>query len=184
MGCSPRRRSAPRSASPTWTRSGGSRRATGGEAAAACYSVDDFLSSPRLPLGPDERSRLLGLLGLYGIGVALATVNSGVRGATSLLKALRVASGIDDLLAQLDRQFVALADPLRARTAMRALDAVGWRGGDAASVAVLTAPRSDLDAVRGHYRLRQLDLMLSLADLKAGKVDRPTGKRPNRSPRW
>jgi hypothetical protein len=140
---------------------------------AACYTAEDFLSSPRVPLEPDVRARLLGLLGLYGIAIALATIDNGVQGATSLLKALRAVSGIDDLLAQLDRQFVALADPLRARTAMRTLDAVTWLGGDPASAATLTALRSELDAVRGHHRLRQLDLMLSLADLDAGKWTAP-----------
>jgi hypothetical protein len=143
------------------------------EVMAACYTADDFLSSPWVPLDRDERSRLLGLLGLYGISVALTTVDEGVQGATGLLAALGAASGIGDLLGQLDRQFVALADPLRARSAIRALDAVAWLGGDAASVAALTALRSDLDALRGHPGLRRLDLTLSLADLRAGKWAAP-----------
>lgn len=139
---------------------------------AACYTAEDFLSSPWVPLDSGERSRLLGLLGLYGIQVALATVNGGVQGAAGLLRALRAASGIDDLLTQLDRQFVALADPLRARAAMRELDAATWIG-DPASVAALTALRAELDALRGHHRLRQLDLALSFADLEAGKWTAP-----------
>lgn len=143
------------------------------EVEAACYSAEHFLSSSRLPLEYDQRVRLFGLLGLYGITVALATIDDGMRGATSLLKALRAASGVDDLLAQLDRQFVALADPLRARSAIATLDAVSWLGGDPASVAALTALRTELDALRGHRLLRQLDLMLSLADLNAGKWSAP-----------
>lgn len=143
------------------------------EVQAACYTAEDFLSSPRVPLDSDERVRLLGLLGLYGLQVALATVSDGVQGATGLLRALRAVSGIDDLLAQLDRQFLALADPLRARAAIQALDAVTWTGGNPASIAALTALRSELDALRGHHRLRQLDLALSLADLEAGKWAAP-----------
>jgi hypothetical protein len=126
-----------------------------------------------VPLGPDERSRLLGLLGLYGVDVALAAMDAGARGAAGLLRALRAASGIDELLTQLDRQFIALADSLRARNALRALDAATWLGDDAPSIAVLTTLRSELDAVRGHRKLRQLDLTLSLADLNAGKWNAP-----------
>ena len=140
---------------------------------ATLYTAEDFLSAPPVPLGPDERSRLLGLLGLYGIEVALAAIDAGVRGASGLLRSLRAASGIDELLTQLDRQFIALADSLRARNAIRALDAATWLGDDDRSIAALTALRSELDAVRGHPRLRQLDLMLSLADLDAGKWNAP-----------
>jgi Dynamin family len=140
---------------------------------AARYTADDFLSAPRVPLEPAERERLLGLLGLYGIGVAVEAVDGGARGATSLLTALRAASGIDDLLAQLERQFVALADPLRARAAIQALDAVTWPAGGTAPDPALTALRTELDAVRGNQRLRHLDLMLSLADLDAGKWAAP-----------
>jgi Dynamin family len=140
-----------------------------GDVEAACYSADDFLSHPALPLARENRERLLSLLGLYGIGVALAEVAGGVQGAAGLLKALRASSGIDDLLERLNRQFLTLADPLRARTAMHALDAVSWQGSASAEIATLTGLRGELDALRGHPRLRQLDLASTLADRNAGK---------------
>jgi hypothetical protein len=144
-------------------------RADPADLAAACYSADDFLRHPGLPLPRDDRERLLSLLGLYGIGVALAEVAGGTQGAAGLLKALRAHSGIDDLLDRLNRQFLTLADPLRARTAIQALDAVSWQGSTPAEVATLTALRGELDALGGHPRLRQLELASTLADLNAGK---------------
>jgi hypothetical protein len=136
---------------------------------AACYSSEDFLSHPGLPLATDGRERLLSLLGLYGIQVAAAEVARGTQGAATLLKALRAQSGIDDLLKQLSRQFLTLADPLRARTAIQTLDAGSWKGTSAAETDTLTRLRGELDALRGHARLRQLALASSLADLNAGK---------------
>src|SRR5262249_15606923 len=127
-----------------------------------------------LLLSAGERKRLLGMLGLYGIGVALDAIDNGAHGATRLLAELRRASRIDDLLGQLDQRFVPLADGLRARVATWALDAVSWTGGgDPATAEALTALRGDLDALKGHLKLRQLDLRLSLAELNAGKWAAP-----------
>lgn len=114
------------------------------------------------------------MLGLYGIGVALDAIEGGAHGATKLLAELRRASRIDDLLDQLNQRFVPLADGLRARVAIQALDAVTWTGGGGpATAAALTALRGDLDALKGHLKLRQLDLKLSLAELHAGKWTAP-----------
>jgi len=136
---------------------------------AACYSARTFLEDEGLPLAEADRERLFSLLGLWGIQVAVAEVAGGIQGAAGLLKALRAHSGIDDLLERLNRQFLTLADPLRARTAMQALDAVSWKGSSSAEVGTLTRMRGELDALRGHGRLRQLELASTLADLNAGK---------------
>jgi hypothetical protein len=143
------------------------------EVADALRYHDKFLTSDALPLSAGERKRLLGMLGLYGIGAALDAIEGGAQGATKLLAELRRASRIDDLLGQLDQRFVPLADGLRARVAIQALDAVSWTGGDPATTAALTALRADLDALKGHLKLRQLDLKLSLAELNAGKWTAP-----------
>jgi 50S ribosome-binding GTPase len=141
----------------------------------ALYGADDFLTLPELPLTTAERERLLSLLGIYGIKVALDELDRGCQGAAALLAALRAHSGIDPLLGQLSRQFIGLADPLRARQAIQALDAVTWLGGSPAEVAVLTRLREELDTVRQHPRLRQFALQDSLTDLQAGRWEAPGG---------
>jgi GTPase SAR1 family protein len=140
---------------------------------AALYTIDDFRSHPALPLAAEERERLLALLGIYGIRAALAELDGGIKGAAALLKALRAQSGIDVLLDQLKRQFFDLADPLRARWAIQALDAVTWQGSNPAEITALTRLREDLDLAREHPRLRQFGLMTSLADLEAGHWQAP-----------
>jgi len=141
----------------------------------ALYSAEDFKQEPRLPLTGAERTRLLDLLGNHGVSVALDVLDGGVRSATALLAALRAHSGIDALTSQLSRQFAGLADPLRARSAVQALDAVSWLGASPQETAVLARLREDLDAVRDHPRLRQFGLMTVLADLEAGRWQGPTG---------
>jgi len=136
---------------------------------AALYATEDFRSHPALPLTAEDRDRLLWLLGIYGIRAALAELDRGIQGAAALLQALRARSGIDVLLDQLKRQFVHLADPLRARYAIQALDAVTWRGTSPAEAAALIKLRDDLDGIRDHPKLRQFGLMNSLADLEAGR---------------
>lgn len=141
----------------------------------ACYSGESFLAAAHLPIDADARARILSLLGIYGIGVAVEAIgDGGVRGAPGLLEVLRERSGIDALLARLDRQFVALADPLRARIALQALDAASWIPVKAPAAArALVRLRADLDAIRSDHRLRQLGLAMSLADLNAGQWSVP-----------
>jgi hypothetical protein len=141
----------------------------------ALRTADDFRAHPALPLPAGDRDRLLGMLGIYGIRVALGALDSGIGGAAGLLRALRQASGIDALLTQLQRQFVELADPLRARWAIEVLDGISWTAQSPAEQSVLARLRDDLGLVRGHLRIRQLDLMGSLTDLEAGLWEGPEG---------
>jgi GTPase SAR1 family protein len=135
---------------------------------AALYTIDDFRSHPALLLAAGERERLISLLGIYGIRVALAELDGGIKGAAALLKALRAHSGVDALLDQLRHQFVGLADALRAQWALDELDAVTWQGTTQADNDTLARLRNELDLVRAHPKLRQFGLMTSLADLEAG----------------
>jgi hypothetical protein len=144
----------------------------------ALYSAEDFLTIPALPLTQEERVRLHSLLGIYGIKVALDELDQGCQGAAALLAALRAHSGIDALLGQLSRRFTRLADPLRARRAIKALDAVTWLGTSAAEAGALTSLREELDALREHPRLRQFALTDILTDLLAGRWRAPDGAEP------
>jgi hypothetical protein len=137
--------------------------------AKALYAPDDFRTDLTLPVSTEDRDRLLSLLGIYGISAAIKVINQGTHSAAGLLRALRVTSGVNTLLDQLRRQFLNLADPLRARYALRALDDASWFGATPGETAVLTALRGDLDRVRSDPRFRQLSLVEAVADLNAGK---------------
>ena len=135
----------------------------------ALYSADDFLENAKLPIVTEDRQRLISLFGIYGISVAIEQVRAGVRGAARLLTALREQSGIKDLLDLLQQKFVAMSDPLRARTAIQALDAVSWRASTPGEATVLARMRDELDVIRSHPKLRQLDLATALTEMSAGK---------------
>jgi len=140
---------------------------------AALYTSEDFRTHPMIKISAEDRDRLLSMLGRYGIRAALAELDRGIQAAATLMPALRARSGIDVLLDQLKRQFLGLADPLRARWALQALDAVTWLGTSPAEVAALTRLRDELDMVRVHPKLRQFGLMDSLTDLEAGHWQAP-----------
>jgi hypothetical protein len=141
----------------------------------ALESWDNFMTDSMVPLEAPQRERLLRMLGPWGIQLSIDAIRGGVAGATKLLAVLRGKSGIDTLLTELERKFVALADGFRARVVIGTLDAVSWTPDlDAASSAAMVRMRGELDAVRGHRKLRQLDLALSMADLNAGKWRLPS----------
>jgi hypothetical protein len=147
--------------------------ADAGTLARALYTDHDFRQEAGLPIGAQERERLLSLLGMYGIGTALEELGRGADGAAQLLRALRARSGIDELLSRLHRQFVEVADQLRARQALHALDTAAWLGGTQEEKAALAALRTGLSAVRNDPRLRQLRLAEVLNDLNAGSWQAP-----------
>jgi hypothetical protein len=141
----------------------------------ALSSGQDFLDEPAVPLSQEQRARLLSLLGSHGIKTAMDALDAGTAGASALLAVLRAHSGIDVLLGQLRRQFIDRADPLRARRAIQALDALTWLGVNPAETAALTKLREELDEVREHPRLRQFALMDSLTELNSGRWQAPDG---------
>ncbi|NJP45659.1 GTPase [Actinacidiphila epipremni] len=138
----------------------------------ALYSPDDFLRWADGPLTAEQRQRIFGLLGRYGIAAAVAAVSGGVRGTSALLRELRRASGIDPLLDHVQRRFVDAADRLRAATALGALEAVADPGPalPPPARAALDAMRAGIAAVRRHPLMRQQDLAAALADLAGGRL--------------
>jgi len=137
--------------------------------AAALYTEEDFIGHPGLPVAAADRERLLSLLGIYGIRVSVEEIGHGAAGATDLLRGLRTRSGVDALLDRLHAQFLGSADQLRARQALRALEAATWLSGPPAEKAVLAELRTDLRSVSNDLRLRELDLATVLTDLNAGR---------------
>jgi 50S ribosome-binding GTPase len=132
-----------------------------------------FREQPDLPLTETQRERLLGLLGVYGIRLALDELRGGVRGADALLKALGMSSGFRELRAELGRR-LRVADSFRTRAAVGALDAV-TRSATPAESAVLAGLDADLVAARAHPALRKLALDEPLQALMSSRWDAPPG---------
>ncbi|MFI7355844.1 hypothetical protein ACIBTP_18055 [Streptomyces avidinii] len=142
----------------------------------ALYPPQEFLHWPDGPLDAPERTRVLDLLGRYGIGAAVDAVPAlAGPGARPLLAALREASGIDALLDEIRQRFVAAADRLRAAAALGLLDeaartALADDALDPAARRALDGLRAGVAALRCHPLLRQTELAPALADFAAGRL--------------
>ncbi len=137
------------------------------------YTADTFLAASGLPVGEAARVRLLGMLGLYGIGESLALIDRGVQGAGRLMAEYRTLSGIDPLLRFIHTRFVENADTIRARAALAELDGVAWSGAGLAERQALARLRSELAPVRADPALRRGDLAAILGELDAGRLRLP-----------
>ena len=91
-----------------------------------------------VPVPPDVRERLLGMLGVFGIRLCLALIRDGVRTEEALRAALYDHSGLTQLRALLLSQFAERRDVLKADGALRAIESV-----------------ARLDPVPGAHRLLQ-----------------------------
>ena len=82
-------------------------------------SADRFLRAG-VPegLGAEARASLLSRFGLFGIRLGVVLIRAGFTDPTPLAHELARRSGLDPLLAMVDRQFHARADALKARTAL------------------------------------------------------------------
>ncbi|WP_322767747.1 dynamin family protein [Frankia sp. Cr1] len=130
-------------------------------------SVDRFrAANPRIETALDDRSMLLGRLGLAGVQIAVALIRPGlVTDATGLVTELAHRSGLPELRALLERQFTDRADVLKAQTALRRLDAV-LDAHPIPSADTLRTRRERLEA--GAHALAELKLF---GDLRLGEVD-------------
>ncbi|GAA1269688.1 hypothetical protein GCM10009665_67660 [Kitasatospora nipponensis] len=147
------------------------------ESARALYSATRFRQWPDGPLTESERRRLLGLLGPYGIDVALGAVRAAHRagrqaGAAALLAVLREASGIGAVTHYLRHRFVGAADGLRAVAALGALEAAFAADAQAPADAARLA-RERIGALRRHPALRRHELAQALADVATRRLDLP-----------
>lgn len=107
----------------------------------------------------EDRERLLRLLDLFGIAHCLDLIDAGQRGASTLAKALRKSSGVEELRMLLAETFEARADLLKAHAALSALDRLAWLSADTKTKAVLQSLRNDVERIRGLpqlHRLREL----------------------------
>ncbi|HLL64119.1 MAG TPA: dynamin family protein [Micromonosporaceae bacterium] len=139
----------------------------------ALLSADRFVApATPLPVPPEVRRDLLGLLGLFGVRLGVTLLRHGLATDAGVLAAqLRDRSGLDELRAILLDQFTRRRDVLKAYGALRALETV------LANRPVPAAERLGmrLEALLvGAHELTELRL---LNDLRTGAVELPTEER-------
>ncbi len=130
-------------------------------------SVDRFRAAhPRIAAAVGDRSALLAGLGLAGLRIAVALIETGqVTDASGLVAELQQRSGLPELRALLERQFTDRADVLKAQTALRRLDAVL----DAYPIRSAEALRTRRERIEaGAHALAELRL---LGELRLGEAD-------------
>ncbi|HVQ94970.1 MAG TPA: dynamin family protein [Mycobacteriales bacterium] len=130
-------------------------------------SADRFVADvPGAALPAERRRQLLGLLGMFGVRLAVALVQQGAAPhASALARELRARGGLDELRTVLLDQFTDRTDVLKAQHALRTLEAVLT----AAPVPATDWLRSRVEAVVvGAHELTELRL---LNDLRTGAVE-------------
>lgn len=135
--------------------------------------LEDALLSPRDLLDAevpgasrDQLRRLLGMLDIHGIGVGVALVGEGARGAGSLLKGFRARSGLDPLAAAVEHGFARRASALKARGGLSDLRRLAVRAGgeDAEAIAAMARPLERIELDPALHDLRILDALRSVEE--------------------
>ncbi|SFP69442.1 hypothetical protein SAMN05421810_103124 [Amycolatopsis arida] len=134
-------------------------------------SADRF-AGPAVPGGlPAEvRAGLIGRFGLFGVRLAVTLVRQGTGGAEALAAELVRRSGLAELVAGIDRWFVAPRPVLKARSALIALEIVLRNEPSPAAVSLA----AELErVVAGAHEFRELRELARLRAGRAGLPDEP-----------
>lgn len=130
----------------------------------ALYSPERFLDWADAPVDRSGRTRVLGLLGMYGVREAVAAIQAGHRSTQALLAQLRQRSGVDALFGAITDNITRQADRLRAAIALSTLETIA--AGNEPGLAALSA---ELRRFRDKPAMRQAALADALIELNAGR---------------
>jgi hypothetical protein len=114
-----------------------------------------------------ERSRLLDLLGLYGLAVSFRLVDQGADRVADLLPALRDASGIDALVDVLGDVVSVRVPVCAAWSALDSVEALSYR---VSEPSVADELRAVVERLRLRSEFRAIDEMRVLRELDAGQI--------------
>ncbi len=137
---------------------------------AMLLSADLFTTLP-CPVPAGTRTRLLERLDLYGVGRALAALDTDPQlraGALRLL--LREASGLDRLQSRLSAVFRARADGIKAASALTSITALARACADPRERALV---QNAVEVLRARPEAHQLRLIEALAQVSTGSVPLP-----------
>jgi hypothetical protein len=125
-------------------------------------STGDLLDTDWGGTSRTDRARLLAMLDLYGLGVAITTVQQGRRGSAPILAELDRRSGFGALRETLVGHFGRRADQLKAHAGICDLRRISFLRGEPKNSRVLRslrAPLEDLELDREIQALRVLDAL-------------------------
>jgi Dynamin family len=102
-----------------------------GEVEELLLTADRLANRPsRVPISPEDRTRLLDRFGLFGVRLAVELITVGeATSSTALAQQFTARSGLDDLRSVLLRQFAGRSQILKARSALLAVGALVRAGG-------------------------------------------------------
>jgi energy-coupling factor transporter ATP-binding protein EcfA2 len=131
------------------------------------YSAEGSSFDDAMAAAAEGRERLLGLLGQYGVRLALELADSGDPfNQVTLARRLREMSGIDELRKQIDG-IQLRADPLKADAALIDLESLSWRY-------QLTELRNQIDRIRLDAPV--LELMRMFDRCASGQIELDEGQ--------
>ncbi len=137
-------------------------------------SPDAFLAHDGADVDAATRAYLLEHLGLYGLGLVLASIDQGHTGAVALSTILARASGFEPLRQRVVDQLGARAELLKCHTALCDLRRLSFsRTGDGDEQVVLHRLRSPLDRIAVDPTLHELRVAEALQEATAGSFALP-----------
>lgn len=133
------------------------------------WSNDRFLRADG-PVSAEDRARLIGLLDVYGIRRAVATMESGSVGATALRRVLSTMSGISAVKGLLTEYFTRKDHLLKARSAFAVAERVSYHTGDAVDGEAPARLRARLEELRLDPQMHPLKELDAWQECRAGHV--------------
>ncbi len=128
-------------------------------------SATRFTNDPDFVVPPIVRHRLMNQIGLFGVRFAVELLAERDRSSGEISRALRQASGLDELERLLKSQFAARAQVLKCRSALRRVESLA-KAFDTAEAAQLR------DQVRNiEIETHAFEELAALQKLRSGKVD-------------
>lgn len=137
-------------------------------------SPDDFLDHPGPDVPRPARQRLLEMADLYGIGIALAALDAGARGAAAVLRLFDERSGFAPLRSVVLDRIGQQADLIKASNALCDLRRISYgRSDDPDEASALRSLRSPLERIELDPALHHLRVVEVLHDAASGHLVLP-----------
>lgn len=132
----------------------------------ALWDSDHFYRNDQVPLPLQRRQSLMGILGVYGLKLAIALTSDGVRGAGALQRALGERSGLAEVRRSITQTFTPRAGVLKTSSALDQMEHLSFRGRPE-DAGPLRALRAGIEALRDDESMHQVAEFDALRDCLA-----------------
>jgi hypothetical protein len=146
------------------------------ELARMLWSADRFTTSDA-PVASEARERLLGLLDLYGVGLATRALANGAAGAVALRRELSSRSGIAAVKQTLAAYLRDQDHVLKVRSAFELLNRLSYTDAEGAAGAALLALRGDVEELRLDPLMHPIAELEIAHDVDSGRIALPQDMR-------